>query len=88
MNKKLIFILFCALFGFCCFSQNSEKISEVLDDEQISKVCIMPTYMAKGLEFDMVVIPNYNKENYSTSLDFNMLYVSVTRALHKLYLLK
>lgn len=72
-----------------------EQLSSVEDlslnidyDEQISKVCIMPTYMAKGLEFDMVIIPNYNKENYSTSLDFNMLYVSVTRALHKLYLLK
>lgn len=56
-------------------------------EEQIEKVCIMPTYMAKGLEFDVVVIPNYNKNNYKTMLDYNMLYISATRALHKLYML-
>ena len=57
-------------------------------DEQMSKVCIMPSYMAKGLEFDIVIIPNYNKSNYCKTIDLNMLYVSSTRALHKLYLLK
>lgn len=57
-------------------------------EEQIEKVCIMPAYMAKGLEFDVVIIPNYNKNNFKTVLDFNMLYISITRALHKLYLLK
>ena len=56
-------------------------------DEQISKVCIMPAYMAKGLEFDVVIIPNYNKHNYKSVLDMNMLYVSSTRALHELYLI-
>lgn len=55
MNKKLIFILFCALFGFCCFSQNSEKISEVLDDEQISKgqaayfVCVFKAFSDESI---------------------------------------
>lgn len=56
-------------------------------DDEIAKTCIMPAYMAKGLEFDVVIIPNYNQTNYKTTLDFNMLYVSITRALHKLYLI-
>jgi len=54
----------------------------------VERVCIMPSYMAKGLEFDAVVIPNYNKKNYKNTLDINLLYVSSTRALHSLYLLK
>lgn len=37
MNKKLFFILICAFCGFYCFSQSSEKVTEVLDCEQITK---------------------------------------------------
>lgn len=37
MNKKLFFGLFFAVFGFACFSQNSEKVSELLESENISK---------------------------------------------------
>jgi DNA helicase-2/ATP-dependent DNA helicase PcrA len=42
---------------------------------------------AKGIEFDIIVIPNYTQENYSSEIDKNILYVSATRALHELYLL-
>lgn len=53
-------------------------------NEQINKVCVMPSFMAKGLEFDAVVVPNYCKQNYSNVFDLNILYVSATRALHQL----
>lgn len=56
-------------------------------DEELAKVSIMPSYIAKGLEFDAVIIPYYNSKNYSSYLDKNLLYVSSTRAMHKLYLL-
>lgn len=57
-------------------------------DEQIAKVCIMPSYMAKGLEFDVVIVPNYNQQKYHSLLGKNLLYVSATRALHKLYIIE
>ena len=50
----------------------------------LSKLMIMPVSMCKGLEFDMVIVPNAKKENYKTFLDRNFLYTSCTRALHEL----
>ena len=47
-----------------------------------SKITIMPSYLSKGLEFDsVIIIDTFNKEN---KLDLKLLYVSMTRALHKL----
>ena len=40
---------------------------------------------AKGVEFDCVIIPFVNNKVYKNELDQNLLYVSATRALHKLY---
>ena len=48
-----------------------------------SKITILPSYLSKGLEFDAVIILNTFKENI---LDLKLLYVSMTRALHKLYI--
>jgi DNA helicase-2/ATP-dependent DNA helicase PcrA len=42
--------------------------------------------MAKGLEFDEVIIPHADDRNYRTELDRGMLYVAATRALHRLSL--
>lgn len=50
-----------------------------------SKEIITTPAQAKGVEFDCVVIPFANKNKYFTELDQNLLYVSSTRALHKLY---
>ncbi len=50
-----------------------------------SKKIIATPSMAKGVEFDCVIIPYANAENYKNELDRNLLYVSSTRALHKLY---
>ena len=48
-----------------------------------SKITILPSYLSKGLEFDAVIILNTFKENI---LEQKLLYVSMTRALHKLYI--
>ena len=40
---------------------------------------------AKGVEFDCVIIPFATDKVYNNELDQNLLYVSSTRALHKLY---
>ncbi len=47
---------------------------------------ILPAYMAKGLEFDVVIICGADRNNYSTDLDCRLLYIACTRALHRLVL--
>lgn len=47
---------------------------------------VIPIYLAKGLEFDGVIIFNSNEENYYTTDDRRLLYIGSTRALHKLAL--
>lgn len=39
---------------------------------------------SKGIEFDHVIVPFVDAENYHSSLDKNLLYVATTRALHQL----
>lgn len=52
-----------------------------------NRVLITTCATAKGIEFDAVIIPNADKENYKNTIDKNILYVSSTRALHKLFFL-
>lgn len=49
-------------------------------------ITIIPVYMAKGLEFDAVLVYETNKEHYYTKLDKRLLYIACTRALHRLEL--
>lgn len=47
-------------------------------------ISVMPFYLAKGLEFDAVFVPNVEK--YTTPLKKQALYINATRALHVLKL--
>ena len=47
-------------------------------------VIIATAYLAKGLEFDQVVVPFCTDQEYRSAIDRHMLYVAVTRAMHKL----
>jgi DNA helicase-2/ATP-dependent DNA helicase PcrA len=50
-------------------------------------VVIIPSYLVKGLEFDIVIVSNASKENYTEKdLDVKLLYVAMTRPLHQLYI--
>lgn len=49
-------------------------------------IVITSAHMAKGLEFDEVIIPQIDENNYHSSIDRSMLYVAMTRAMHKLTL--
>ncbi|WP_339321672.1 UvrD-helicase domain-containing protein [Paenibacillus sp. FSL W8-0194] len=42
-------------------------------------------HMAKGLEFDQVIVPFADRETYFTELDRSLLYVACTRAMHRLH---
>lgn len=65
-----------------------DKLQLVVLDESNStyedvKQCLITVQTAKGLEFDSVII--YDKSSYADNLlDFKLLYVAKTRALHKL----
>ncbi len=50
-------------------------------------VAIIPAYLAKGIEFDAVIIPNASNENYQNALERNLFYTACTRAQHELVLL-
>lgn len=45
---------------------------------------ITSAHMAKGLEFDQVIVPNVDSTNFRTELDNSLLYIAATRAMHKL----
>jgi len=49
-------------------------------------VLITTAYLAKGLEFDEVIVPFATAANYKTQVDKGMLYVACTRAMHQLTL--
>ncbi|HHW69069.1 MAG TPA: AAA family ATPase [Tenericutes bacterium] len=54
-----------------------------------SGLFIITSHLVKGLEFDVVILIDVDEENYRSSniLDLKLLYVSITRALHNLYIL-
>ena len=49
-------------------------------------VSITSIRMAKGLEFDEVIVPDVDNRNYDSDFDRNLLYIACTRAMHKLTL--
>lgn len=52
----------------------------------VQGIVIISAHMAKGLEFDEVIIPQTDEKNYRSEIDKSMLYVAVTRAMHRLTL--
>ncbi|MBC6698965.1 HelD family protein [Hymenobacter puniceus] len=49
-------------------------------------VVITTAHLAKGLEFDAVIVPFASARHYKTEVDKSMLYVACTRAMHQLTL--
>lgn len=52
----------------------------------VQGIVITSAHMAKGLEFDEIIIPQTDERNYRSEIDKSMLYVAVTRAMHRLTL--
>ena len=52
-------------------------------------ICVITSYLAKGLEFDGVIISNASEDVYNSlkSFDMKLLYVAMTRPLHELNIL-
>ena len=64
-----------------------KKFKKMDNMKSTSKKLITTPANAKGIEFDCVIVPFATQEVYHNELDRNLLYVSATRALHKLYFL-
>ncbi|ARC86397.1 phoH-like family protein [Clostridium argentinense CDC 2741] len=54
------------------------------DDEYVDDILVIPAYLAKGLEFDVVMIYNASDLRYKDEEDRLLLYTACTRALHVL----
>lgn len=62
--------------------ENLQLITESQDKYE-GGVIVIPSYYSKGLEFDCVVVTDFNKYGDSL-LDKKLLYVALTRAMHEL----
>lgn len=81
-NAKEAQELYSAIKGFVDI-----KLVSLEDGEVEAEVIIIPAYLAKGLEFDAVIVYNVSKGNYIREIDRRLLYIACTRALHSLTLL-
>lgn len=54
--------------------------------ESLQGTILLPAYLAKGLEFDAVLICDADRKSYSDEDDRKILYIECTRALHRLSL--
>lgn len=82
----------------CKTQQQADKLFEALQEQHNvqlleaksvafgSGIVITTAHLAKGLEFDQVIVPYANDKNYKTEPDRQMLYVACTRAMHRLNL--
>ncbi|WP_411681933.1 RNA polymerase recycling motor HelD [Clostridium thailandense] len=68
------------------FLKNKTEVKALTkdDDEYMNGSLVIPAYLAKGLEFDVVIIYNAGNENYSSEEERLLFYTACTRALHKL----
>lgn len=49
-------------------------------------IVVTSAHIAKGLEFDAVIVPDADDTNYANEMDKGMLYIACTRAMHELHL--
>ncbi len=71
--------------------ENNIELSNIIasDSKYLGGICTITNYLAKGLEFDGVIISDASKEKYKIdkTIDMKLLYVSMTRPLHELKVL-
>ncbi len=86
----------------CKNEEEATMINKKLQDESIfvnnitdsttkynGGICTITSYLAKGLEFDGVIVSNASENEYNSNreIDMKLLYVAMTRPLHELNVL-
>lgn len=66
------------------FLKDKVNVNALLNDEDeyVNDTLVIPAFLAKGLEFDVVLIYNAGDENYDCEKERLLLYTACTRALH------
>jgi DNA helicase II / ATP-dependent DNA helicase PcrA len=59
---------------------------EEKEDMKKGNVVVLPSYLSKGLEFDAVLVVAMEERFSAEELDIKLLYVAMTRPMHRLYL--
>ncbi|WP_413536616.1 RNA polymerase recycling motor HelD [Carnobacterium divergens] len=55
------------------------------ENQQLAEgIMIIPSYLAKGLEFDTVIVANASNKNYSLEEERTLMYTICSRAMHRL----
>lgn len=70
--------------------KNKRIHADVIDENDNAYragVMLIPSYISKGLEFDVVIIVNHKEKYLKNDLDIKLLYVAMTRTLHRLFIL-
>jgi DNA helicase-2/ATP-dependent DNA helicase PcrA len=70
-------------------SKHAKDITLITGKEEVYKsgIVVLPSCLAKGLEFDAVIIYNADAAGYTEDeLDIKLLYVAMTRPLHRLHI--
>ncbi|WP_442599877.1 RNA polymerase recycling motor HelD [Neobacillus sp. D3-1R] len=62
------------------------QLLEEKEDMKKGNVVILPSYLSKGLEFDAVLAVSLEEPYSDVDLDIKLLYVAMTRPMHRLYL--
>ena len=68
--------------------EHSIPVQLLTEDESINQqvLLVVPSHLAKGLEFDAVIVAAFDVPFFDTKIDRKLLYVALTRAMHELYL--
>ena len=63
-----------------------EKVTLIRTENQrlVEGTLVVPSFLAKGLEFDSVIVWDANAENYQSHRDEQLLYTICSRAMHRL----
>ena len=73
-----------ALYNQLCQKDvNLAKLDNYTESYQ-NGIIVLTAHMAKGLEFDQVIVPFCDAETYHSDIDRQMMYIACTRAMHKL----
>ncbi|KAA0546874.1 AAA family ATPase [Bacillus sp. BGMRC 2118] len=72
------------------YSKLKEEVQVKLIQKETSKfdngVVVIPSYLAKGIEFDAVILYNASDEVYGREFERKLFYTACTRAMHELYI--
>lgn len=64
----------------------AEDVRILLSDHMSQKIQILPIELAKGLEFDNVILFNVSAKNYQTEQDQRLLYTAISRGTQALWM--